>query len=173
MTALLLVFHRQTALFVLLYLLCGLSDVLDGYVARKYGTASTMGARIDSAADLFWFVSITAILILQLGEKLLPYWPLLASALLLRILAALFAAIKYRTFMFLHTWGNKLTGILVFAVIPLYMLWHNGILVIIVCSISILSALEEGLIHIIAGEPDPDKRSIFHAGSRARFRPPQ
>ena len=37
--------------FLVVYTLTGLTDVLDGWLARKTGTASDFGARLDSIAD--------------------------------------------------------------------------------------------------------------------------
>lgn len=41
--------------FILVYTLVGLTDVLDGWLARKTGTASEFGARLDSIADLLFY----------------------------------------------------------------------------------------------------------------------
>lgn len=37
--------------FLTIYLLCGLTDLIDGFIARKTGTTSSLGAKLDSAAD--------------------------------------------------------------------------------------------------------------------------
>ena len=39
--------------FFLVYALAGLTDMLDGYVARRTNSESALGARLDSIADLF------------------------------------------------------------------------------------------------------------------------
>lgn len=44
--------QSSPAVFWTLYLLCGLSDVLDGAVARLAGTASRLGERLDTIADI-------------------------------------------------------------------------------------------------------------------------
>ena len=41
--------------FFAIYTLTGLSDALDGWLARKTGTASDFGARLDSIADLLFY----------------------------------------------------------------------------------------------------------------------
>ena len=38
--------------FYLLYLFCGLTDMIDGAIARKTGAVSKFGARLDTVADL-------------------------------------------------------------------------------------------------------------------------
>lgn len=44
-----------SAPFLAVYSFAGLTDALDGFLARKTGTASAFGARLDSAADLLFF----------------------------------------------------------------------------------------------------------------------
>ena len=49
--------------FYIIYIYCGLSDILDGFLARKYKITSKFGAKIDSIADmLFVVVSLLKIL---------------------------------------------------------------------------------------------------------------
>ena len=38
-----------------IYTFAGLTDVLDGWLARKTGRASEFGARLDSVADLLFY----------------------------------------------------------------------------------------------------------------------
>ena len=40
-----------SAWFYVLYLLCGLSDMVDGTVARRTSSASDFGARLDTLSD--------------------------------------------------------------------------------------------------------------------------
>ena len=46
--------QSSPAVFWTLYLLCGLSDVLDGAVARLAGTVSRLGERLDTIADIIF-----------------------------------------------------------------------------------------------------------------------
>ena len=43
--------------FFLLYSYCGISDIIDGFVARKTHTESVRGALLDSIADIVFLVS--------------------------------------------------------------------------------------------------------------------
>ena len=56
----LLLIPLTSAWFYVLYLLCGLSDMIDGTVARKTNSASEFGARLDTVSD-FVFMSVTLI----------------------------------------------------------------------------------------------------------------
>ena len=48
----------DAALFAVLVLLAVLTDILDGPLARHYGTASRFGSNVDSASDLLFYVSL-------------------------------------------------------------------------------------------------------------------
>lgn len=67
-----LLFCRVFSLpFFVLYLAAGLTDMLDGPVARKTGTVSELGAKLDTIAD---FVFVTACLIKLLPMIPFPLW---------------------------------------------------------------------------------------------------
>ena len=38
--------------FYIIYFYCGISDMLDGFIARKSQTESELGVRLDSVADI-------------------------------------------------------------------------------------------------------------------------
>ena len=42
-------------LFLMLVLLIGFSDIIDGYLARKYSLQSKLGAQLDSIGDVVFF----------------------------------------------------------------------------------------------------------------------
>ena len=41
--------------FFVVYIWCGLSDVLDGFVARKLKIISSFGSKLDSVSDLLFY----------------------------------------------------------------------------------------------------------------------
>lgn len=135
--------------FFVIYTLTGLTDVLDGWLARKTGTASEFGARLDSMADLLFY----GILLLRLFPVLwqtLPtaIWYAVTAILLVRLAAYVVSAIKYHRFAFLHTWLNKLTGGAVF-LLP-YMLAASAVIGYCwaVCILAFAASLEELAIHL-------------------------
>lgn len=52
--------RRDAPLFAVLVLVAVLTDILDGPLARHYGTADRFGANVDSASDLLFYVSLPA-----------------------------------------------------------------------------------------------------------------
>ncbi len=147
--------------FIILYFACGLSDVLDGYVARKTNTQSELGAKLDSIADLFFFTVLTAAIILWLGNRLAAFFPWLIAIILIRCANLAIAAYKYRTFAILHTWGNKITGFLLFAAPPMFIISRETAVFWPVCVFAALSALEESTIHLTSKTLDLNRQSIF------------
>lgn len=110
-----------SSVFFVIYTLTGVTDVLDGYVARKTNTVSEFGAKLDSVADLTFY----GVIIYKLFPNLyamLPtgIWYAVLGIIILRVFTYIFIAIKYRDFMSNHTYLNKLTGFCVFLV-PYFM----------------------------------------------------
>ena len=62
----LLLFRPLSVWFFVLYLLACLSDLLDGFFARRFHAESSLGARLDSAADF-----LLCVVLLQLTSKTL------------------------------------------------------------------------------------------------------
>ena len=42
--------------FYITYLLCGLSDMIDGTIARKTNSASEFGSKLDTVADIIFVI---------------------------------------------------------------------------------------------------------------------
>ena len=57
--------------FYIVYLVCGLSDMADGAVARRTNSTSSFGSKLDTAADIIFVVAAMAKLLPRLH---LPMW---------------------------------------------------------------------------------------------------
>ena len=126
-----------------LYLAAGVSDMVDGAVARKTGTVSEFGSRLDSAADLV-FVAVCLVKMLPAFE--VPVWLGLWTALIAVLKAANIAAgyIRRKEFLPVHSVINKVTGVLLF-VFPLtraFMDWRYS--AAFVCMVATAAAVHEG-----------------------------
>ena len=158
---LLLFLPLRSAGFIAVYTFTGLTDILDGWLARKTGAASDFGARLDSVADLL-FYGIVLFRLIPVLWKLLPVeiWYAVAAVILVRLAAYITAAVKYHRFASLHTWLNKLTGAAVF-LLPYVLAASTGIAYSwTICILAFAASLEELLIHVICKEYCPDRRYI-------------
>ena len=110
---LLLFLPPRSFAFAAAYLLCGATDVLDGFIARRLHTESETGAMLDSAADLL-FAVVYAVRILPLLN--IPRWVLIWTAIIavIKIAEILIASRKAHKLTIEHSFGNKLTGLLLF-----------------------------------------------------------
>ena len=106
-----ILFPPSSVPFAVLYVLCGLTDVLDGFLARKLHTESTTGERLDSIADLF-FAGVYAVKILPFLN--IPLWMWVAVIGAVKITSILIASTKAHRLLIEHSFGNKLTGLLLY-----------------------------------------------------------
>ncbi|AFM01549.1 phosphatidylglycerophosphate synthase [Desulfitobacterium dehalogenans ATCC 51507] len=137
--------------FYVIYIACGLSDMLDGFIARKTGTTSNLGAKIDSLADLV-MVGILLVILLPIinPEAAILLWVIFIGV--IRLAAMIVAQIKYNSFASLHTYGNKATGLVLFLFPLLLSFSHTDVLMYIICVLASISAIEELLIHLTSDE---------------------
>lgn len=148
--------------FLVVYTLAGLTDALDGWVARKTGTAGDFGARLDSIADLLFYFVLLVSLAPVLWRKLpVEIWYAVAVILVVRLAAYASAAVKYHRFASLHTWLNKLTGGSIF-LLPYIIVLSDGIVYSwTVCALAFAASLEELVIHLCGHGYQADRKSIF------------
>jgi len=148
--------------FLITYFFAGITDVLDGYIARKTNSSTELGAKLDSIADLlFYAVMLTKIFPILFQRLPKEIWGFLAIILLIRAISYLTAAIKFHVFSSLHTVMNKVTGLAVFT-IPFYLLTDFEVpLSWGVCVIAVIASLEELFIHILSKEYDESTNSII------------
>lgn len=147
--------------FFRLYVLSGVTDMLDGPVARRTHTESRIGARLDSLADAVFLAAVLYRLLplLHLSRRFL--WTLALIG-LLRCGAWMIGCWKYHRFAALHTLANKVTGAALFCA-PCLLPWvPSHILCAALCILAGLSAGEELTIQCLSREFDPNIRSILH-----------
>ena len=145
----LLIFPLRSAWFLAVYTLAGLTDALDGWLARKTGTASAFGARLDSIADLL-FYGVLLLRLFPVLRQALPVsvWYVVTAVALVRMVAYAVAAVKYHRFASLHTWLNKLTGGAIF-LLPYILAISTGVVYSwTVCALASAASLEELAIHL-------------------------
>ena len=101
--------------FYIVYVYSGLTDFLDGFLARKFNVVSKLGSNLDSVADLTYY---TVMMI-----KMWPYlcmhlnlvtWIIIWSVLSIRLLLYIIVQLKYHHLVSSHHFLNKLTGVMMF-----------------------------------------------------------
>lgn len=146
--------------FLAVYFLCGVSDILDGFLARRWNVSSPAGAFLDSVAD---FILVSALLYVFVPYYSWPNWILIwvASIALIRISALIVCRIRFHKFAFLHTVSNKATGAALLCFPFLLWLFCLNPTAILLCGLASLSALEELMIQIASNHLNRDIASIL------------
>lgn len=146
--------------FFIIYFLSGISDILDGYIARKTKTTSKLGEKLDSFADLIMVIILIILLvpILKLPVKIIDWIIIIA---LIRVVSLIIAFKKYKIFGSLHTYLNKLTGFLLFISPVLFVTIPKDLVLYGICIIATISAMEEVIINIVSSEFHANIKSII------------
>ena len=148
-TVLLLFIEPLSPLFIVIYTLAGVSDALDGFIARKFGTASAVGAKLDSIADLMFYIISLARIMPALWRNLpRSIWYAVGALLVIRGLTYLIDAVKNHRFASLHTYLNKATGLLVFGVVYVIKTPIAAPYCWVVCAVGMIATLQELYIHL-------------------------
>lgn len=140
---LLLFFPALSPGFFGIYLAAGLSDMLDGFVARRTNSASPLGARLDSMADLL-FLAVCLIKLLPVLALPVWLWVWVGLIALLRLVNILSGFVCRRKLVLLHTGANKLTGALLF-LLPLSLGFLDiSYIAVPLCALASFAAIQEG-----------------------------
>ena len=142
----LLMVDAMTVPFWTLYVTAGTTDMLDGFLARRWGVESKFGARLDSLADLVFVISV--------GYKLFPslklpatLWMMIGLIALVKTVNAISSYVVKHRIEFPHTKANKLTGFLLFlGVMTIGYSYFIPVAWAIAC-IALFAAIQEG--HLI------------------------
>ena len=99
--------------FYALYITAGISDMIDGTIARKTGTVSELGAKLDTAAD---FVLVVVCLSRMIPALHIPMWLVIWIIMIaaIRAINLVYGYVMRKELVVLHTVMNKVTGILLY-----------------------------------------------------------
>ena len=102
--------------FLALYATAGLTDMLDGFVARQTKTESEFGAKLDSAADLtFTVVSLAKILPTVAAPAWL--WAWVSFIAVVKVANVVSGLVMRKRLVMPHTVVNKVAGFVAFLVL--------------------------------------------------------
>ena len=129
--------------FYVFYIVAGVSDMLDGFVARKTNTASRFGARLDTIAD---FVLVVVCLIKLLPILSIPAWLYIWIGIiaLIKVVNIISGLAVQKKLVAVHSVMNKATGVLLFLLpltIPAVPLRDSAI---VICAAATFAAIQEG-----------------------------
>jgi CDP-diacylglycerol--glycerol-3-phosphate 3-phosphatidyltransferase len=142
-SAALLLCQPLSSAFFVLYIAAGISDMVDGPVARRTGAAGDFGAKLDTVAD-FFFLAVCLYKLLPVLN--VPVWLRVWIALIALIKAVniVFGFVVQKRFVALHTFMNKAAGTMLFLLpltFPYIGLKYTSV---VVCAVVTFAAVQEG-----------------------------
>ena len=139
----LLFFDVGSVAFWSIYFACGISDMLDGYLARRLHCESKTGALLDSLADLVFVACCCWKLIPVLAfPKWLWIWAGAIAA--IKVINQISALVMYKKCFFPHTIANKVTGFLLFLGVPLTVSLESIVPMVVIAVVATFAAVQEG-----------------------------
>ena len=125
--------------------------MIDGTVARKTGAVSNFGAKLDTASD-FVFMAVCVVKLLPKINIFVWLWIWIAIIAIVKVINIVMGFIRRKKFVALHTFLNKITGLLLFLlpltlqfILPTYSF-------AVVCTIATIAAIQEGYYIIKAND---------------------
>lgn len=129
--------------FYVLYITAGVSDMIDGWVARKTNTASEFGAKLDTMADIV-FVIVCLFKLLPVVD--IPTWLYvwISIIVLIKIINIVSGYVVQKQFVAIHSLMNKVTGVLLFLLPLTFSFVELKYSAAVVCVFATFSAVQEG-----------------------------
>ncbi len=139
----LLVLPALSPAFLALYAIAGITDMIDGFIARRTNTESKIGARLDSIAD---FVLVMVCLVKILPAISVPIWLWIWIALIVMVKAAniISGYAMEKRLVLPHTFTNKVAGVVVFLIPFALPFMDIAIVAIPACAVATFAAVQEG-----------------------------
>ncbi len=158
-----LAFQQMEYWFFGALIFSGLTDVLDGYLARKLNLISTLGAHLDSWGDftIYSTMSICAwILWPEVTQRELTHYAMILFSFLLPVCVGL---VRFGKITGYHTWSVKIA---VLATFVGYISLYTGLAAwpfVLASWLCVIAATEEILITLVLRHERTDVRSLRSA----------
>lgn len=129
--------------FWFLYAFCGITDIADGYVARKLKAETILGALLDSIADIIFVICCSCKLITFMK---VPLWLWYIAWIIvgIKFVNQISAWVVHERFLFLHSMANRLTGLMLFISIPLHVGFEIIAPLALTSVVAMYAAIQEG-----------------------------
>lgn len=160
--------------FAWLFVSAGISDMLDGFIARRFHLCTEFGAKLDSISDLSLYVSAITYLIYTAPGALQHVSPLIWLGAFTQVFHLALSYWRFRTFPSYHSDFTRFSAYLIFFCLLLFLKTTAAFLLGTISVIWFFCSLEGILITIILRESASDLKGINAAlAIRARSENPE
>jgi CDP-diacylglycerol--glycerol-3-phosphate 3-phosphatidyltransferase len=152
---------NKANLFLLVLAISLVSDMLDGYFARKLDQVTELGARLDSWADMATYAMMIMGLYAIWPTIFSQQFVFLMAATLSYLMPVVISLCRFSTFPSYHTWGAKLAALLIAPAFYLLILNDQQLFFRFVIIFHVIVALEEIAITFFLKKPQTNVASIL------------
>ena len=168
--ACLYLFSDITGGFIAIYIVCGVTDLLDGPIARKTGTTSSLGAVLDTIGDAVTYMAFVKILLQKhMIPRFIVLW-MLIGVLGIHLIAGLVSLVRVKKFFIVHSLFGKIFGGSVF-VMP-FAMWIISktsldymttvhVLMAIIAGFASIAGIESLAIQFKETDPETEIKTIY------------
>ncbi len=139
------------------------TDVLDGYLARRYKVVSKTGRKLDAIADYVFYPSFIILTLLLNKEEFIRNWYFVAFPTIIFFIPKIIGMYYLKKFptLHLHTW--RVAGFFLLLWLVVSILFSFNVLMLLITSLfCIIAFFEETAIYLILKEKtDEEVNSIF------------
>jgi phosphatidylglycerophosphate synthase len=148
----------------------GLTDVLDGAIARRRNIVTAYGSRLDSIADTLMEISAAAALLLLRPDVFTGHPFILGAWIAVEASWIILGWIRFRRIADLHLYLTKAGGVLAYAfIVYTFVVGYSEAFFHATATVLIVSSLECLLLVIFARSVDENMKSIYHAYRAGRL----
>src|SRR5262245_14406513 len=163
-----LAWNEKPVAFLWLFAFSLSTDLVDGYLARRWKVGSEMGAKLDSWGDLATYAVFPLCAWWLFREKVLDQIGFVVAAVIAFVAPTLIGLAKDRRITSYHTWGAKLCAIVMGAGLLLFLGFDAPWLFRAAVILLLLSAIEEIAITAVLSQWRANVPSFFTALRIAR-----
>lgn len=161
--------YREQGLFALFLIINLLTDVADGYIARKLKQETEFGAKLDSLADtLTYILALIGIFVFKL-QDFIPHLYIFGIYLFLLFVLVFLSLIKFNRLPSFHLYSKKIGGYIQgLFLITLFTIGFITPLFYLMVIWGILSAIEHIAIQLIIKEMKSNVKGIWWVLTRIK-----
>ena len=152
-----------TPLFLIVYTAAGVTDLVDGPIARRFNVTSKFGANLDGIADYIFVAAalITIIPVLDFNSRSII---IVIGFVVLKVIGMIVGFLHYRQLMMMHTYASK-GGAFLALLFPLILQTGMGenTIMIFLGIVVYYFLLEEIAINIVMPKPKRDIKGLYEA----------
>lgn len=157
----LLVQLETVLLFFVAWAALGITDFLDGKLARLWNQVSDAGAHLDATADVVFYLSTAWFLYYLFPDYIVPNLGYLKIFFVIFAVTIVCSLVLFRKVLFFHTHLSRFAGVFIFFVMIASFITDTTLFIALVIGTYSVALVEFLLIYLFHGDVSPDTRCLF------------